>query len=166
MLTNNFVSAYKAAVEGVTSYGKYVFHTTTNIEEKMDGVSGKGFLTLNNSNALADTDFNTCILVIGTGSAPELPTDYTLASMITDNSIIKVISQSSVIYYGESNSSLGVVARTVQNISADPIAIAEIGLIAHSSKYSSCLLYREVLESPVTLQPGEKHTFTLDLCVA
>ena len=53
--------------------------------------------------------------------------------------------------------------RIIRNDSSEPITIKEIGLFVTTNP-ECVLLAREVIE-PVTLQPGEKHSFTMDLCV-
>lgn len=166
MVTNNFVSAYKGALMRGTSNLDYVFSDIDNNQVRCNGDAAASFLKLGSKTELDWPSSEGCILAVGAGETAENVADYNLASIITSSSILNVVAQSSVIYSNSYNSSLGTVARTVQNIADDSLTIREIGLIARNPENQSVLLYREVLDTPVTLQPGKKYTFTIDLCVA
>lgn len=166
MLTDNFVSLYKGVIhDGIT-----------NVPLKaQDGSNGtirsdncKSKLALVNSISLyIPGGENTCTLVVGTGITKDKSTDYTMEYIIQDTSILQVVSQTSSIYYTQLADSLGTVSRTIKNVSDTTITITEIGLYTRGTYDNELwLLYREVLDSPVTLEPGKKYTFTIDLCVA
>ena len=166
MLTDNFVSLYKGVL----------YDGIENVPLKsQDGSNGtirsddcKRKLALANSISLyIPGEENTCTLVVGTGITKDKSTDYTMEYVIQETSILQVVSQTSSIYYTQLADSLGTVSRTVKNISDTPITITEIGLYVRGNfDYNLWLLYREVLDTFVTLQPGKKYTFTIDLCVA
>lgn len=100
-------------------------------------------------------------MVFGEGSTPVKSSDISIESPITDG--FTVISQTSNIPYIYS-STVMTVTRIVQNTISAPITISEVGLYGANTS-TAMLLAREVLDEPVTLQPGEKHSFTMDLCV-
>ena len=100
-------------------------------------------------------------MVFGEGSTPVKSSDISIESPITDG--FTVISQTSNIPYIYS-STVMTVTRIIQNTGSAPITISEVGLYGANSQTTAIMLAHEVIE-PVTLQPGEKHSFTMDLCV-
>ena len=100
-------------------------------------------------------------MVFGEGNTPIKSSDVSIESPITDG--FTVISQTSNIPYIYS-STVMTVTRIIQNTGSAPITISEVGLYGANGQTTAMLLAREVIE-PVTLQPGEKHSFTMDLCV-
>lgn len=64
------------------------------------------------------------------------------------------------------SSSIMTITRVIRNTGNAPLTISEVGLYASYSGgfMGAMMLAREVIE-PVTLQPGEKHSFTMDICV-
>ena len=100
-------------------------------------------------------------MVFGGGSTPVKSSDISVKSPIIDG--FTVISQTSNIPYIYS-STIMTVTRIIQNTGSTPITISEVGLYGDNMSSASIMLAREVIE-PVTLQPGEKHSFTMDLCV-
>lgn len=101
-------------------------------------------------------------MVFGEGNTPVESSDISIESPITDGFI--VISQTSNIPYIYS-STIMTVTRIIQNTSSAPITISEVGLYGDNTSTDTIMLAREVLDEPITLQPGEKHSFTMDLCV-
>ena len=99
-------------------------------------------------------------MVFGGGSTPVKSSDISVKSPIIDG--FTVISQTSNIPYIYS-STIMTVTRIIQNTGSTPITISEVGLYGDNMSSASIMLAREVIE-PVTLQPGEKHSFTMDLC--
>lgn len=100
-------------------------------------------------------------MVFGEGSTPVKSSDISIESPITEG--FDVILQTSNIPYIYS-STVMTVTRIIQNTSSTPITISEVGLYGANNQTTAIMLAREVIE-PVTLQPGEKHSFTMDLCV-
>ena len=101
-------------------------------------------------------------MVFGEGSTPVKSSDISIESPITEG--FDVISQTSNIPYIYS-STVMTVTRIVQNTGSAPITISEVGLYGANGQTTAIMLAREVLAEPITLQPGEKHSFTMDLCV-
>ena len=100
-------------------------------------------------------------MVFGEGSTPVKSSDISIESPITDG--FTVISQTSNIPYIYSSTAM-TVTRIIQNTSSAPITISEVGLYGANGQTTAIMLAHEVIE-PITLQPGEKHSFTMDLCV-
>lgn len=100
-------------------------------------------------------------MVFGGGSTAVKSSDISIESPITEG--FDVISQTSNIPYIYSSTAM-TVTRIIQNTGSAPITISEVGLYGANSQTTAIMLAHEVIE-PVTLQPGEKHSFTIDLCV-
>ena len=101
-------------------------------------------------------------MVFGEGSTPVKSSDISIESPITDG--FTVISQTSNMPYIYSSTTM-TVTRIIQNTGSAPITISEVGLYGANISTATIMLAREVLAEPITLQPGEKHSFTMDLCV-
>ena len=101
-------------------------------------------------------------MVFGEGSTPVKSSDISIESPITEG--FDVISQTSNIPYIYSSTAM-TVTRIIQNTGSTPITISEVGLYGANVSTETIMLAREVLAEPITLQPGEKHSFTMDLCV-
>lgn len=100
-------------------------------------------------------------MVFGEGSTPVKSSDISVESPITDG--FTVISQTSNIPYIYSSTAM-TVTRIIQNTGSAPITISEVGLYGANGQTTAIMLAHEVIE-PITLQPGDKHSFTIDLCV-
>lgn len=101
-------------------------------------------------------------LVLGTGTTPATVADIKLANVTED---YEIVTQTKAIPLKFSSSMINI-TRVIQNTGNAPLTISEVGLYAsYASAFTGAMmLAREVIE-PVTLQPGEKHSFTMDLCV-
>lgn len=103
-------------------------------------------------------------LLLGSGSTPATPDDVNLESTI---SAYQVVSQTHQLNNGYGSTIL-TINRLVKNNTESDISISEMGLFTTASYYgygsgAAFLLAREVLPEPVTLHPGEKHTFTMTI---
>lgn len=106
--------------------------------------------------------YNLACTFLGYGSGDTEPTadDYNLESVIstlTGSGATQVITATGKQY-----------TQVVTNETADTITVKEIGLYAlfwsaEIPGLRPALLYREVLDAPVTLQPGQTNTFTVEL---
>lgn len=96
-------------------------------------------------------------LLFGSGDSSASIDDYKLESLLTDYSVL-THSKTSI---GAYDTLCTVFSRTIQANSN--ITIKEYGIVSVSSSGDALLLAREVLSEPVTLQPGEKHTFTMTI---
>lgn len=98
-------------------------------------------------------------IAFGSGTTPPQKTDYKLENYITTG----------LAYSGNNTNKTDGVAnwvQTVQNTSTAPITITEVGLFSkfdRSNDYSTFLLTRTVLDTPVVLQPNEVKTFTITI---
>lgn len=101
-------------------------------------------------------------LVLGTGTTPATVADIKLENVTED---YEIVTQTKAIPLKFSSSMINI-TRVIQNTGNAPLTISEVGLYAsYASAFTGAImLAREVIE-PVTLQPGEKHSFTMDLCV-
>lgn len=155
MVTKNFISAVQ---EGFTRSGKYIKQTDgtmyrINFSNSFYGTD-KDMLSTDYSNGVAG-----CYLLIGAGTTPPTIDDYKLDSLVSNYT---VLAQTHTVFeqYG---SSVFIITRTIQNpSSAEPLTIKEVGLFGGSGR-QLYMIAREVLDEPVILQPGEKHSFTMTI---
>lgn len=104
-------------------------------------------------------------LVVGSGTTSATPSDCRLESEIT--------SLSSVIVATSHNPSDGTITyeKTMKNTASNAISVSEIGLVICAAVYPSAsstsntktpfLVYREVLDTPITVGPGENFTVSI-----
>lgn len=98
---------------------------------------------------------------IGTGTTAVTGSDHTLVNEI-DSGVERIGSTSNSMETGVMTRK-----RTISNISTSDITIREIGLSGlinynNSNAYATrVLIYREVLDEPIVLAPGESFTFAL-----
>ncbi len=172
MLNNNFVMIYKALLGyGDAKNYKYPVTDISGTSQVISCDVAARMAALPNSLAMtlaeARSQSSACVLALGGGTKEATTKDYAMEELITDG--IEVISQTSAIYTTRLDSSYGTVTRQVKNISGEAITIREIGLMACGGAYdwdaSTCLIAREVLPEPFVLEPGKKHSFTLNLCI-
>lgn len=107
-----------------------------------------------------DKSYTGIALVLGTGLTPPKSTDTALELLTED---YEVVTQTKDVPLSFS-SSIVTITRVIKNMGSAPLTISEIGLYAYMSSFGTLMLAREVID-PVTLQPGKKHSFTMDLCV-
>ena len=94
-------------------------------------------------------------VALGLNDDPETPSDYTLETTgLTGQSITLTKGQESFFLQA---------TLSAYNGTDEAITVKEIGLYlqATSSAPENCLLYRKVLEAPVTVQPDETYVFSL-----
>ena len=106
------------------------------------------------------------LILVGSGTTPVTLDDYVLESLITT---VSKDSASGNIIYTIDNDSKSLTEKTiieisVKNTGTESIVVSEIGLaqtvyITSASNYTTVLLYREVLDNPVTIAPEEFSTF-------
>ena len=101
-------------------------------------------------------------LVLGTGTTPATAADIKLENVTEDYESTTQTKDAPLKF----SSSIMTITRVIRNTGNSPLTISEVGLYAsYASAFTGAMmLAREVIE-PVTLQPGEKHSFTMDLCV-
>ena len=140
----------------------------SNIAKFMDGSNfasyfGLSQMTYINANSHYGGSASGAFHVIaGAGDAAVTEEDYDMADIsILANDKLRPIQQTAT--YAQSNGA--VVTTSYRNDSAAPITVKEIGLAYKNdgraySKASNILIARKVLDSPVTIQPGETYVFT------
>lgn len=143
-------------------------------EELVQSVQYKtGGLTLPSTNYFKD--YEPTIMVLGDGDTPPQKTDYKLDSFIGSDKL-QCVSNTWVKNqtYDENTGDLYTRMWTFKNISNEPVTVKEIGLLTctcnnsgyntySASTHHKVLVAREVLTSPVTIQPDEKYTFEFSL---
>lgn len=103
-------------------------------------------------------------IALGSGDTAPSESDYKLDSAITNLTTIG----GSVSYKNNANTYI-ICTQTFSNETTEPITVKELGLYAHLGKsyavtyWSRYLFVREVLPTPVTINPGEIYTFTMTL---
>lgn len=111
---------------------------------------------------------STCSIRLGTGTTAPAASDYWLTSEA--NVTLLSIVTADPTYDTTTGTMTRVISLSVQNQTADNITIQEWGIIGavrtvagYSDNLASCLLYREVLDSGVTLAPLQAATLTLTM---
>ena len=94
-------------------------------------------------------------LLLGSGTTKATPDDYKLDNV---ESNYTVITQNHTVFTNTYGNQILVINRIIQNSSDSAITINEQGLCGWK-----IMIARDVLPEPVTLQPGEKHTFTMTI---
>lgn len=162
MLTNNFAGLVSLNCQGSSMNGD-VCKTT---EGKTTSPSYNWFkqlfgasLPLKNAPSSSTTGV---YLVLGTGTTPATAADIKLENVTED---YEVITQTKDVPLKFSSSMMNI-TRVIRNTGNAPLTISEVGLYAsYANAFTGAMmLAREVIE-PVTLEPGEKHSFTMDICV-
>lgn len=105
--------------------------------------------------------FNTN-LIVGAGTTPVTPSDYKIETEIVSDLVCEGVT-------AELDESAGAITyrKTLRNSGESEITINEIGLAApyatdRSTLYHA-LIYREVLETPLVLEPGESGTVAITI---
>ena len=95
--------------------------------------------------------------MVGTGDTEPKETDYKLDNYVEMTPIAQ--SQN-----GGAGNILNA-SRTLRNDSSSPVIVKEVGLYfkANGSGRLKLLLARDVLPTPITMQPGESYTFTFKI---
>ena len=118
-------------------------------------------------------------LVVGSGTTPVTDDDYKLDAPITT---LKAVSATTSCKTDDTGATLSptsfTVTTTYRNDTEAPVTVNEIGIMipvgykysasgdVNNNALSSCLIYREVLETPVTIEPGQLRTFSIATDVA
>lgn len=162
MLTNN--SAGLISVNLQSTSGNYDVCKTTEGKSASASYSWlkQLFSTLLPLKNVPSSSATGVYLVLGTGTTPATVTDIKLENVTED---YEIVTQTKAIPLKFSSSMINI-TRVIQNTGNAPLTISEVGLYAsYANAFTGAMmLAREVIE-PVTLQPGEKHSFTMDLCV-
>jgi len=103
---------------------------------------------------------------VGTGSAAPAAADYNLAATAADVSYLSAIKERPS-YNAAAGTVSCTVKLTLQNTADAAQTITEWGIFSAGNYLTcgQCLLYRALLDSPVTLQPNQSATLTLTLSV-
>lgn len=162
MLTNNFAGLVSLNCQA-RSDNYNVCKTTNNTDAKASYSWLRSMmpnsLLLKNAPSSAATGI---YLVLGTGTTPATAADIKLENVTEDYEIITQTKDVPLKF----SSSIMTITRTVRNTGNASLTISEVGLYAsYANAFTGAImLAREVIE-PVVLQPGEKHPFTMDICV-
>lgn len=154
MITKNFMACIIAKTDTSLNVsarkvnGEYVTQSYGNISN---------FLGFASNNGLDYSAGQSMRLLFGSGDSSASIDDYKLESLITDYSVL-AHSKTSI---GTYDTLCTVFSRTIQANSN--ITIKEYAIVSVDNSGNALLLAREVLPEPVTLQPGEKHTFTMTI---
>ena len=120
-------------------------------------------------NVTSNNSHDIGMLILGSGTTAPTKDDYKLESFIgTDK--LQCTNASNSINETIGSDTTNIVTRTwtFKNITEAPITVNEMGLICNSVRSNDIkifLLAREVLASPVTIQPNDKYTFEVNLTV-
>lgn len=151
MITTNVLSALKASYSGINSSGKD-FNGNSLIIDMNQSSNFRGadykYVTYPEEN------WDGIYLLIGSGNSEESINSYRLDSVISNYMCISQMHTLDT----EFNNNLLTVVRTIQNTSTEEFTIKEVGLFA-----ANYMVARELLETPITIQPGEKYTLSMTI---
>lgn len=118
-------------------------------------------------------------LVVGSGTTPVTDDDYKLDVPITTLRAVSATTSCKTDKTGDTLSpTTFTVSTTYRNGTDSPVVVKEIGIMipvgyktsgsssTNKNALSSCLIYREVLETPVTIEPNQLRTFSVTTDVA
>lgn len=163
MLTNNYAGLVSLNCQ-ISSTNYNVCKTTSNADVKAAYSWLRSMMpySLLLKDAPSGKQSDGVYIVLGTGTTPATAADIKLENVTED---YEVITQTKDVPLKFSSSMMNI-TRVIRNTGNAPLTISEVGLYAsYASAFTGAImLAREVIE-PVTLQPGEKHSFTMDLCV-
>lgn len=163
MLTRNFM--YILAVDmGVGTN----LNTSTGMPSSLTNIEGNAITaylptlgTNNNSGCVFNSsNFLKAKLVIGTGNTAEKSTDYCLESKITEGYDCSSLSRR---YIQTDKKDAIYVYGVITNTGDSAITVAEVGLEMYDG-YSNTgyfLMARQVLDKPITIEPGEAKTLNV-----
>ena len=174
MLTNNFINLSKLVMLG------HDFSTTTLVKGRTVTGEERYFMPITTSAYPASDNMRSFTpnpasagWTVGTGNTPATANDYQLEtpinSGVSGSATINPINDSTL------NRIIKKVSIIITNTGSTNISINEIGFkdsiysntaINKSGNNAIFLLYRTVLETPVTLTPGESTSFVIDFYVS
>lgn len=99
-------------------------------------------------------------IILGTGTTPVSPTDYCLEAPIPAASF-QGLSQRVAWAGSVTRGRVRSYFKTIKNITSDPITIHEIGMVT-AINGQAALIYREVLENPLTIPPDQEAQISID----
>lgn len=117
-------------------------------------------------------------IVVGSGTTPVTDDDYKLDVPITTLTAVCATTSCKTLNTANTLSpTTFVISTTYRNSTSSPVVVKEIGIMipvgyktsggsANNNAISSCLIYREVLETPVTIEPNQMRTFSITTDVA
>lgn len=163
MLTNNF-----AGLVSLNCYGSSDNYKVCKTTSNADARANYGWLRSIMPNSLllkdapSDNRSSGVYIVLGTGTTPATAADIKLENVTEDYEVVTQTKDIPLTF----SSTIMTITRVIRNTGNAPLTISEVGLYAsYANAFTGAMmLAREVIE-PVTLQPGEKHSFTMDLCV-
>ena len=154
MVTKNFISIVRAGLTWASQKVKRIDGSmySTNFDSSFD----------QSSTSKSNTDYSDgsagCCLLVGAGATPPTIEDYKLENLVSNYTVVAQTHTT----FSSYNVNAFLITRTIQNPSSvEPLTIKEVGLFGGDGKLY--MIAREVLDDPVILQPGEKHTFTMTI---
>ena len=144
--------------------------TSTGMPASLTNIEGNAITTYlpalgtdsNASCVFNSRNFSKAKLVIGTGNTAEKTTDYCLESKITEGYDCSPLSRQ---YIQTDKKDAIYVYGVITNTRDSAITVAEVGLEMYD-EYSDTgyfLMARQVLDKPVTIEPGEAKTLNVRL---
>ena len=162
MLTRNFM--YMLAVDMNIETANGMPSYLTNIEGNPISSFIPALGTTSGGNyVFTPTNFSKAKIVIGTGNTAEKSTDYCLESKITEGYDCSSLSRR---YIQTDKKDAIYVYGVITNTGDSAITVSEVGFEMYDSVNtvsSYFLMARQVLDKPVTIEPGEAKTFNVRL---
>ncbi len=141
---------FETNIFGTTSSGYfYNFYPCSNTHSS----SSNSYFTQYSSGKMGSLDYG---IIFGSGDTPVTYDDYKLESPITNNCSISSTSTGTPVYDANTKTWTNTIQFDLKNTGSTSVTINEVGL----KNYNNILLYREVLNNPITLDPGITMVYT------
>ncbi len=161
--TNNWQGVKNALLCGfVRRDWSSVFDAGGNLIQRYQG--GLPLTEFSNANSVGSTN---PVLVFGTGIRPPAATDRALASKWSSGISRVAVENGELLFDETTHTASRLVKATVQNTGSSPVTVTEWGIAGCGYRNGTCevLLYRALLDSPVTLQQYESATLSVTVTV-
>ena len=161
--TNNWQGVKNALLCGfVRRDWSSVYDANGNLIQRYQG--GLPLTDYTNSNSASSTN---PVLIFGTGVRTPAATDRALASKWTSGISRVAVDNGEMLYDETTHIASRTVRATVQNTGSSPVTVTEWGIAGTGYRNGTCevLLYRALLDSPVTLNQFESATLSVTISV-
>lgn len=164
MLTNNYAGTQMAVIRGASNLTGLLKGTTGQTDLKISSGDLRSLLGTSLTYLEDSAESNAgAWLVLGRGTTEAKSTDYKIETAVTNYDLIGQTIQT----IQSLGNTFYLITRVIANNTLNDIAINEVALYSKITGFGegTIMLAREVID-PVVVKPGEKHAFTMALCVA
>lgn len=168
MVTKNFMSAITHVLQSISKTSNYIVTsgdliTSTSTSPLRIISSNTGITNYTTTDIPTYSSADGIALLIGSGTTAPSSSDYTLEKIITSYTVSgqsTYVPASSATY----DDVFLTITRVVKNETENSFTVSELGcFICNSTTSNTMLIAREVLDTPVTIAPGDSYSFTMTI---